>query len=293
MDRYPREKYCSEGMLSPSFGTQHEPFHLNEVYAEDWIGLFRQPTQRIISAFHDGMHASGFAREAMATLHATCNGNLTCFAKYPGIAGCTARMLTGQHCAAASAAGVWDGGKSKLAEALESLKQMRFVGLTERWQDSVCLFHRMFGGRLSKAQMIDYHKGQQDTSMYDERELSGWRDEVDEQIYLAAQRRFEDLVREHVPAGDSICGDIFVQLDERSARSELLKCSCEVAKRECGHIGGNVDCGSCPARRLTLLDSHANETQVACDVNSGTCLVAGQSVSNPSNGKPLFSWKLN
>ena len=35
------------------------------------------------------------------------------------------------------------------ALAIERVKDVAFVGLTEEWNDSICLFHAMFGGRMN------------------------------------------------------------------------------------------------------------------------------------------------
>ena len=34
-------------------------------------------------------------------------------------------------------------------QAIDTLSRMAFVGLTEYWQETVCLFHAMFGGRIT------------------------------------------------------------------------------------------------------------------------------------------------
>jgi hypothetical protein len=38
-------------------------------------------------------------------------------------------------------------------QALNTLSRMAFVGLTEYWQETICLFHAMFGGRITPHEM--------------------------------------------------------------------------------------------------------------------------------------------
>ena len=59
-----------------------------------------------------------------------------------GIPGCQVKMLTGRRCAALYSPTMLDLGQAKAR--LET--GFAFVGLTDHYDLSVCLFHAMFGG---------------------------------------------------------------------------------------------------------------------------------------------------
>eukprot|EP00435_Cladocopium_sp_Y103_P067231 s922_g29.t1 len=118
MDRYPPDDYCEDGFLSGNFSTQHRPVTVSTVKSGELqvIGMFRRPSQRLISAFHDSCHASGLAADQYKLLMQECGPNgknsAGCYARFPGIAGCMSRMLTGGFCAETQfAESSFDGGK--------------------------------------------------------------------------------------------------------------------------------------------------------------------------------------
>jgi len=300
MDRYPMQKYCKQGVLeetsSGTFLTQHQPLILSDVESksEDYAGFFRKPSQRLISAYFNGLHASGLDSTTNSGLHSACDGKGPgCYAKYPGIAGCTARMLTGKNCADAGGASnpdSFDGGASLLDKALENIDKMSFVGLTERWDESICLFHRMFGGHMSTAQMVDFHQGTSHNEGYDESQLDGFVDEVDEKIYEKAKKRFEELLSEHVPDGEEPCGNAFAAIQEDDETQK--QCSCKAAAAECGAMTeSTLDCGECPVKRLTIVSKETST--VTCDSASQQCLIDGESGASTYSGKDLFAWDIS
>ncbi|CAK9031899.1 Uncharacterized protein SCF082_LOCUS19824 [Durusdinium trenchii] len=285
LDRYPAETYCEDGYLSEDFSTQHKPVTALDMRQKDWsvVGLFRRPSQRLISAFYDNLHASGMSGDEFSDLWQACGAkgenSAACYARYPGIAGCTARMLTGGSCAESAAdrslLSSFDGGKARLEEALKMVKEMTFLGLTEEWDLSVCLFHRMFGGSVSAAQLDE---------LYDEAQLAGFIDEVDEEIYEAASKRFHELLRLHV--GDlNICDTLVQQAtrmtEEPAGTAVQSACDCASIGRQCG-VSQGLSCGQCPGKRLDF--DGLGPANLTCDV-SGQCLVDGQ--PRPK----LFDWK--
>ncbi|CAE7676867.1 hypothetical protein AK812_SmicGene10751 [Symbiodinium microadriaticum] len=301
--RYPPDQYCREGVLSSRFETQHNPVSQMQTRYEKWqvVGMFRRPAQRLISAYHNGLHASGFQKEEYQDMVQACTRGekaVACYARYPGIAGCTARMLTGGDCAEASSkrnGEPFDGGRQRLRQALEMLEDMAFVGLTERWDESVCLFHRMFGGSVSTAQLVDFHSGGSHQDLYDESVLNGFRDQVDEKIYAAAERRFEKLLEQYVGDG-SVCDalkppskELAGNSSELTQQSSRRTCSCEAEGRECGiSKAQGIDCGKCPSKRLAFLQPsdprRESDSQLTCEVTSGNCLLKGKPISE------VFAW---
>ena len=77
-------------------------------------------------------------------------------------------------------------------------KGFAFVGLTDLWTPSVCLFHRMLGGapRAGEFESSRVNRGVNGTGSekrsgrYDEAQLGGYRDEYDEALYATARARF-------------------------------------------------------------------------------------------------------
>lgn len=176
--------------LSLSFGlvggTQHQPLSKISYQDDNFTNLvatfFREPKERIISAYYDNRHANGLTTEQYKDLyksssttppistattktktqgptfqpciyHSNDNTNssssstvvasytnpLACFANYPGMTGCAARMLTGETCA--------DGiyrrdGTDNILNAIDAVtNELHFIGLTEEWDESICQFH--------------------------------------------------------------------------------------------------------------------------------------------------------
>ena len=294
MERYPKAEYCTEGVLHRSFTTTHRPVS-EEQLLRDQIraaALFRQPSQRIISAHNDGFHANGFSKNDTEALLTACRGNSSiasheCFARFPGIAGCMTRMLTGKTCAEGSVArgaAPFDGGKALVLDAKKTIAGLAFVGLTERWNETVCLFHRMFGGSINPAEFMNFHHNHKHGSqlLYQEDSLNGFRDDADEEIYAAAQQRFESLLKEHVPAGQSACHSLS-QLSQED-------CRCQTQGRQCGLMPGTgLDCGQCPRNRMAFLPGGDLITggwqSVVVPCEDGRCKATSQQVP-----AALFDW---
>lgn len=86
-------------------------------------------------------HSQGMGGERKAKLVATVKSAAD-YARFPGIAGCQVKMLTGNQCAAASPIT-----PAVVAEAKERLRStLGFVGLTDHYNLSVCLLHSMHPG---------------------------------------------------------------------------------------------------------------------------------------------------
>ncbi|CAE7376272.1 unnamed protein product, partial [Symbiodinium pilosum] len=188
----------------------------------------------------------------------------------------------------------FDGGREKLPEALQMLKEMAFVGLTERWDESVCLFHRMFGGAVNLAQLVDFHAGGYHQHLYDEKALGGFEDKVDEKIYRAAEARFEQLLEKYVGNG-SVCSPLKPSRELAGTSSNLVQtssrrvpCSCAAEGRECGISKAmNINCGDCPGRRLGFLKNVSfDASTLQCEVDPGRCMLEGRPLHE------LFTFKV-
>eukprot|EP00929_Paragymnodinium_shiwhaense_P116681 TRINITY_DN8647_c0_g1_i1.p1 TRINITY_DN8647_c0_g1~~TRINITY_DN8647_c0_g1_i1.p1 ORF type:complete len:530 (+),score=104.12 TRINITY_DN8647_c0_g1_i1:423-2012(+) len=312
MDRYPRAAYCQAGSLSEHFQTQHRPTNSELLDEENVVGFFRRPSQRLISAFHDGLHANGFSTDTERELFKACHeAGPSCFVRFPGIAGCMTRMLTGQRCArdvrkegsetvttaepqfslsqllpsSVREALHWNTDPA-VADAIANIQKLRFVGLTEDWDESICLFHLMFGGRLRAEEFKDIHTTRNsNASLYDEAVLDGFVDEQDEAVYDAAKARFEELRRQYIGEAASLCEAALgnggtSRLRDAAAGSH---CSCAAAGAECGRGSAAArDCGDCPSHRLPAELGEAAKETLSCAQQ--LCHVAGQ------RQPQLFTW---
>jgi len=311
MDRYPRDEYCKEGALYENFATQHMPMNVEMVASEavNYVSFFRKPSQRIYSAMLDGYHTNGFGKDTRRELYQQCdprNGtraqHAACFARFPGIAGCATRMLTGLPCAfdcmRASAGG---GGscedaaadlKNRVELAITNLEKLAFVGITEEWNESICLFHLMFGGRLHQDEFKNVHHGRAfDDSAgtgdeYDAADLDGFVDEADEVVYMAAKARFDKLRATYTDGSSSACALI----NGASESAGLPSTDCKGLGIQCGEVAGDVaaDCGECPALKLKFTDQYSKSdsrflSQVRPSCNQGQCVVSVDIAS-------LFDW---
>lgn len=306
MQRYPREMYCEEGVLSKSWQTQHLPITLSHVQQrQNTVGMFRRPNQRVISAFHDSYHASGFTQTTMDNLRSACpEGRSTpaCFAKYPGIAGCMTRMLTGGMCAEDPYAAVLVGkakSDTRTKDAGVALRAMSFVGITEEWDESVCLFHLMFGGRMDPAELKDVHRGPGHLHEYDESVMDGFVDPDDEKTYAAAQARFHDLKEAYVGLNSSACHRYYeergIPIPEVAAEmlasgdAKAQGSACAAAGLECGRLGDQRDCGVCPLKRLEAAFPRSGDLTAVCS-DKGKCTLQGGNESHEAEGRIVFAW---
>jgi len=325
MDRYPKDMFCASGILHAEFQTQHQPMTSAVMdQGANAIGMFRKPAQRLISAYIDGYHTQGFSDETYASLRKQCDGqSVACFARYPGVAGCTTRMLTGKRCAD-DPASYPEGMPShieRVPDAIEALNKMKFVGITEEWDESVCLFHLMFGGVLYSDEFHDVHQGPRDRSnTWDESELAGFVDEADEAIYDAALLRFRVLRRKYA-GGDSACAripgalsvsgqDSFLRVNSRfqhsanlsrasvdadRAQSDVvdLRMDCQNAGVQCGRWQSQRNCGVCPAMRLRFMSQYSSLGNNEVLSYRPECSPAGACVSNGQPLHELFGWTYN
>eukprot|EP00439_Symbiodinium_sp_Y106_P062983 s1437_g9.t1 len=103
------------------------------------------------------------------------------------------------------------------AMAEEAIRRVRhgfaFVGITEEWDLSICLFHAMFGSQCRATDFQDTrsaYPGKSANDLYDTAALEGFRDEIDGMVYDEAVRIFRNnLIRFNVSM-DS-CRDCFAQ----------------------------------------------------------------------------------
>jgi len=192
----PLEAWCPGGFTS-SLGEVGAHMGLSEYLWElnrgHLVTMLRQPEQRLISAFkyEEEMRWSGPTTQR----------------EYAEIqAGGTVRQLT--------RGGQISSGELSLPTSDEvsiAIKRLRegfvFVGITEKWDLSICLFRAMFGGGCVSSDFLNTRPGNSSSgdSLYDTSELYGYVDVYDGPVYAEAQAMFRQDVQLYAVDEDK-CG---------------------------------------------------------------------------------------
>ena len=170
------------------------------------VAMFRAPKQRLISAYHNGKHCDGFQQVDKAPNWK--HMSVADYARHPGIPGCTTRMMLGGKCARAKHVQQ----TFNRHRAAAAVRALAFVGILERWRDSICLFHKMHGGLPRDIEFAMTHSTQSHRvavqkpgtlfdapTPYDESVLDGVEDPDDEAVYAAALETFAAEMRRYAP----------------------------------------------------------------------------------------------
>lgn len=117
---------------------------------------------------------------------------------------CMANMLTGRRCQAR--------GLPDVPKAVQVVRAAAFVGLTDHWLLSICLFHAKFGGRVFREELANLRPGvlaKAQAASQDPRyrwyrakaaaHLADWQPRADTEVYAAALVRFRQELARHGP----------------------------------------------------------------------------------------------
>ncbi|CAE6948330.1 unnamed protein product [Symbiodinium sp. CCMP2592] len=195
-------RVCNGNRYScPQGGCPHLPVTNYSAQRGHLVGMFRDPDQRILSGYHDdGNNFASFTKENFGILKqiSKCKGdNLRGVPKRPLLefAERWKGAMTYQLVPTDPATLVLDPTRHKMtrADGLEAAQRVRegfaFVGITEEWDLSICLFHKMFGGACHAEEFEDTRPGFTGKSAdkdYDISQFQGWHDDIDEVVYAAA-----------------------------------------------------------------------------------------------------------
>eukprot|EP00045_Choanoeca_perplexa_P013816 m.158373 g.158373 ORF g.158373 m.158373 type:complete len:300 (-) comp16467_c0_seq13:115-1014(-) len=175
----------------------HRPHLDNESSITSTVMMVRDPRHRLLSALHT-MNNPGVSETRKESLRNV--ETIHEFVHFPGIAGCQVKMLTGSKCAEDSTVD-----EACINRAIANLKRAAFVGITDEWDSSICLFHAMFGG---KQLPIEFHNvrptnsssGAEKFGAYSRDDISSIRPEDDPgdwRLYQAALALFRQRQREY------------------------------------------------------------------------------------------------
>jgi len=157
-----------------------------------FVTMLRQPEQRLISMYYY-FGALGFYgvdnETSRAWVYDTESPSLREYAEWNG--GCTVRQLTMD--VPFPYATVPLPTSEDVSVAINVLQEgFAFVGITEQWDLSVCLFRAMFGGQCHSSDFLNTRPGDNSSgSDYDTSELNGWVDIWDGPVYSEALLMFE------------------------------------------------------------------------------------------------------
>ncbi|KAK3233048.1 hypothetical protein CYMTET_56634 [Cymbomonas tetramitiformis] len=154
-----------EGMqtnnLPPLLGHQHLPL----IAVPYSVALFRDPATRLSSAATHVMREPRTAKwhqrhdnvkllsEHLQTVAAETAP--LAYAMHPGVTGCQTRMLLGHSCVDRN----WRATEADVVKAERRLTRLAFIGITEYFDASVCLWHAMYGGRAPRVAFHNMRPG--------------------------------------------------------------------------------------------------------------------------------------
>lgn len=188
--RHPPEKLCEGGWSTSYAAVPHSQLHFG-VSPYNWqrnkghfVTMMRQPEQRLLSHWHYSISHPGFAQGNAS--------NIRDFAKQ--MQGCAVKMLTEKAELGSLASPCFNVElRPTMAMANEAVQRLRegfaFVGLTDKWQLSICLFHAMYGAKCNDVEFQDVNR-QRQNSTWDAAGLNDFHDPFDGLLYEEAQRIF-------------------------------------------------------------------------------------------------------
>lgn len=197
------------GSLLPTFWSDfdHSPVS-NNASLESVAMMIRDPRHRVLSGYHNGLHGCTQMQHQMKCsnffsggVDGKCHGDIHFDGEWirdPSVINpveyarcvenCTVNMLSGRSCAFH--------GHADVEFALSRVAKLGFVGLTEEWALSICLFHAKFGGPLLTNELVNNRPGPSQISSMPKmverarNMLDAWPATNEMQVYQAAVARF-------------------------------------------------------------------------------------------------------
>jgi len=196
---YPLNEWCPHSFAR--FESGHAPMPAWAQY-EHVVSMFRDPKRRLVSGYFHNFHDCPRLRRR----HYCTGENIGCSHLFAAqwwrqkerlheyancVSGCQALMLTGRPCGVHGMRRPGPVNDSAAeSEALAALERLGFVGLTEEWPTSVCLFHARFGGDCFKASFKNVRPGKANHRYDTFVGYIKWSMGIDDALYSAARERF-------------------------------------------------------------------------------------------------------
>jgi len=151
--------------------------------------MLRQPDQRLVSDYHNEGGAISWPGTSIHPEDSSVPPSMSTFVE--GAAGCAVKMLTRSSADKTDVICASSPEKPSSDEIALAVQRLRsgvvFVGLTEQWDLSVCLLHKMFGGFC---QPWEFHSERDPQHHRNLSELGSFRDVWDAPLYLEASNIF-------------------------------------------------------------------------------------------------------
>ena len=146
-----------------------------------YVTLLREPEALLLSYLKWFCHTNGL------------DGDWTrCLDEHPGLPNLQIKMLNGFHLKNATPPLT----SSELSIAVARLMGLDFFGITDRWSESVCLFHAVFGGTPRPSQFINVREGPQRHVPRFIKEWVKYSSALDTVLYAQSVRMFECRIQE-------------------------------------------------------------------------------------------------
>lgn len=254
--RYPVEIYSKDTVLL-NFSTVLDVKNLRHT-----VTIFQDPSDRLVSAYKSFSAGVNITEFPYIRERCRSNDDIECFAAHEGVAHCLTKAMLGYPCYSTIPVD-----HTSVDAAIENMKKMPFIGLATEWNEAVCQFHQMFGGKPPQTAFLSYKKNRESQYLKDFRQ--SYRDELDEAVYEAAKMEFE---RRYLSTTARRCYRETIDAPQ-SLRTKCWPQTCQNLGRQCGEwpdgCGGVLVCGRCPQHRAGLPEPwHAECT------NEGRCLIA-------------------
>jgi len=152
------------------------------------IMMMRQPEQRIMSQYYHKQLGWKLPWHPTPSQFAF------------GLTGCYVKMLTRDSGSALECGQTFS--EPTQAEVQEAIRRMKegfvFIGITEQWDLSVCLFRAKFGGKCLPSDFMNTRHGTKRASTaYDLTSLGGYKDKYDGQVYAEALKIFYEELHQY------------------------------------------------------------------------------------------------
>merc|ERR1719419_403692 len=155
----------------------HEPIH-DDHKLENVFAMFRDPFARLVSGFNYNRHMNGKSSRERWLIAKAVNGKnrqlqFEMYTKFGDMLGCQTKMIVGYRCASNHVLT-----KVDLQKAKERVEKFGFIGITDEWNRSICLFHKQFGRKTYDVEFQNKREQQ-----YKQEEFTRVNDIYDDELY--------------------------------------------------------------------------------------------------------------
>lgn len=187
--KYPVNKWFKDMFRNPENPGTHQPL-TNEEYKDwkgNWVAMFREPFSRAFSAYNHFANRNVDLLSYARNIRGQQASFLSAGERGMDKIRCEFHRFDADHACYHMA-------EPNVTLAIQRLDGFAFVGITEHFDESICLFHKMFGSKCHSIEFMNqrpgeykYTKEEQERMMA---ELKKQGDEWDVPFYEAATRRF-------------------------------------------------------------------------------------------------------